>query len=410
MFNTRHIAVAAACGLVTVSPLMTSPVTAQDMMVVGYNQHGQLGFDSDSNMTLAVNIGGLPGEIVEVAGSHYHTLALLADGTVWAWGDNTWGELGNGTNISSSTPQSVPNVTDIIAIAAGTDHSLALRSDGTVLAWGGCGWGQCGVGISGTHLTSPAQVHWLTNIVAISAGEYFSMALRSDGTVWTWGKNVYGQLGNGTTTNATTAVMVSGINNAIQIAAGGDHAMALRANKTIMAWGRNNFGQLGNNSTTDSTLPVSTVYFGTVAELAAGSNHSLARGEDGLVYAWGANTVGQVGDGTTTNRQSPVAVQRISDASRIFAKSSFSGAIRDEVVFTWGHNFSGQLGDGSTVNRATPAPVARIPHAINAYAGRFHLIVLVPSQSPTCPADLNGDNAVNVSDLLLLFSAWGMCP
>ena len=162
----------------------------------------------------------------KVAGGPYHSLTLKNDGTVWAWGRNDFGELGNGTTTSRYTPVQVKGLTNVVAIAAGYDHSLALRSDGTVWAWGLNGNGQLGDGTT-TNRTTPVQVKGLTNVVAIAAGVYHSLAIRSDGTVWTWGYNTYGQLGDGTTTNKTTPVQVKGLTNVVAIAAGVYHSLAL---------------------------------------------------------------------------------------------------------------------------------------------------------------------------------------
>jgi alpha-tubulin suppressor-like RCC1 family protein len=186
-----------------------------------------------------------------------HTLYRKSDGTVWAWGLNNKSQLGDGTTTNSSTPvQSAPAIlTGITAVAAGNEHSLALKSDGTVWGWGSNSNGQLGNGATAGSQTTPVQVSGLTNVTAIAAGVNFSLALKSDGSVWAWGYNGSGQLGDGTTTDRLTPVYVNMVAQ-VAIAAGFDHSVAMTSTGTVWTWGNNSNGQLGNGSTTNSSVPV----------------------------------------------------------------------------------------------------------------------------------------------------------
>jgi alpha-tubulin suppressor-like RCC1 family protein len=253
-------------------------------------------------------------------------------GTGLAWGSNGSGELGNGTNTSSTTPVNVhsttpvnvqlPAGTTITAIAAGFGHSLALTSTGAVLAWGYNANGQLGNGTN-TDSTTPVNVQLPagTTITAIAAGGFHSLALTSTGAVLAWGRNVSGELGNGTTTNSTTPVAVSApaTSGITAIAAGAFHSLAVTSTGAVLAWGRNVSGELGNGTNTDSTTPVavSAPATGGITAIAAGDGHSLAVTSTGAVLAWGFNADGELGNGTTTDSNTPVAVS--APATRITA-------------------------------------------------------------------------------------------
>jgi hypothetical protein len=168
----------------------------------------QLGDGSTTDRTTPIQVSGLS-DVVAVAGGAGHSLAVLADGTVWAWGLNNYGQLGDGTTTHRTTPVQVSSLTGVVTIACGGNHTLALKSDGTVYAWGYNTNGQLGDGTT-TNRYTPAQVSSLTGVVSVACGYYHTLALKSDGTVYAWGRNSYGQLGDGTTTQRTTPVQVQG--------------------------------------------------------------------------------------------------------------------------------------------------------------------------------------------------------
>lgn len=177
-----------------------------------------------------------------------HSLALQRDGSVLAWGYNASGQLGNGTRADGPIPVRVGSLTGVVAVSAGYAHSLALKGDGTVWAWGSNSEGQLGDGTAVTRSTVPVQVAGLSGVIAIAGGGYYSMALKGDGTVWTWGNNYFGELGNGTTTYSPIPVPVNGLTGVTVIAGGGYHALALKGDGTVWAWGDNSGGQLGTGA------------------------------------------------------------------------------------------------------------------------------------------------------------------
>ena len=241
----------------------------------------------------------MPGVRSIAAGAH--TVALRADGTLWAWGKNSNGQLGNGTETSTNTPQQIGTDTNWQAVSAGWNHTVALRTEGTLWAWGYNGSGQLGNGTYG-GINTPQRVGGDTNWQAIAAGEAHTVALHTDGTLWAWGRNDSGQLGNGTYTSTNTPQR-SGIETNWQtIAAGDGHTVALRMDGTLWAWGHNRFGQLGNGNYTSTNTPQR---IGTNAKwqaVAAGGQHTVALHTDGTLWAWGYNRDGQLGIGVfTTN-------------------------------------------------------------------------------------------------------------
>lgn len=294
-----------------------------------------------------------------IAAGTAHTVALKSDGTVWAWGSNGNGQLGDGTTTDSPVPVQVSGLTDVTAVAAGGTHSLALKSDGTVWAWGGNSNGQLGDGTTADS-PFPVQVSGLEGTVTVlAAGGTHSVALKSDGTVWTWGNNDHGQLGNGSKTQSAAPVQVEDIDEIEAIAAGAAHTLALEDDGVIWAWGSNDEGQLGNGNTEDKDSPVRVDSLSDVMAIAAGTSHSIAVEDDGAAYAWGNNDYGQIGNGGTSRKASPTKVDRLGDdVVTVAAGNAHSLAVKDDgTVWVWGSNSNGQLGIGDLSVAMKKSPV-----------------------------------------------------
>ena len=342
----------------------TTPVDAQGTLAVwafGGNNYGQLGNGTTINRTTPVQVkdpggvGFLTG-VGAIAGGRYHSLALK-DGTVWAWGFNDSGQLGDGTTINRTTPVQVSGLTGVAAIASGYGHSLALKTDGTAWAWGQNNGGQLGNGTSTIFgaTTTPVQVcesggcsnGYLTGVAAIAGGFFHSLALKTDGTVWAFGVNSTSQLGDG-----TTAILR---NTPVQVCASGG---------------------------------CSNGYLTGVSAIAGGSSNSLALKTDGTVWAWGLNTGGQLGDGTTTNKNTPVQVLGLTGVSAIASGLFHFLVLKDGTAWAWGSNSRGQLGDGTTTFRATPVQVKGLVGVgfltgVAAIAGgEYHSLALAPAAPP----------------------------
>jgi len=286
-----------------------------------------------------------------------HTVYLKNDGTVWVWGNNSNGQLGNGSTTQSAVPLQISGLSNVTAVAAGYAHTVALKSDGTVWAWGYNSNGQLGNGTI-TDSGIPVQISGLSSVTAIAAGYAHTVALNNDGAVWAWGNNSNGQLGNGTTTDSSIPAQ-AWLSGMVAIAAGNTHTVALRndvTNVSVWAWGNNSHGQLGNGTTTDSSTPVQVSGLSEGTAIAAGSGHTVVLKNDGTVWAWGNNSHGQLGNGSTTQSAIPVPVSGLSSGvAAIAAGYEYTVGLRmDNEVWAWGNNFYGQLGDGTTADRWIP--------------------------------------------------------
>ena len=237
-----------------------------------------------------------------------HALALRTDGTVWGWGINFDRQLGHDEPVpSSDIPVPARAITDAVAVAAGDRHSVAVLRGGNVRAWGANDAGQAGGTIGPLDSGTPTLVTGtgpgsFEDIIDVAAGLDHNVALKGDGTVWTWGADDAGQLGDGIMgPNRNQAAQVPGISNAVAVAAGGHHTLVLLANGTVRAFGHGTAGQLGDGPGTSSAMPVipqiGVTPLGGVVEISAGRFHSLARTADGRLWAWGEGSSGAIGDG-----------------------------------------------------------------------------------------------------------------
>lgn len=276
----------------------------------------------------------------------YHNLKICPDGTVQSWGRNDYGQLGNGTTAPDAnytgTPakEQVIGLTNIISVAAGYTHSIALKNDGTVWTWGHNNAGQLGDGTTVTKLT-PAQVPGLSNVIAVKAGSSFSLALKSDGSVMAWGGNG-GQLGDGSTTTRLAPVFVSGLTNVSAIAAGHQHSLALKNDGTVWAWGYNYNGQLGDNTFavnfSTGLIPVqvhgpdNVGFLTNISAINVGISHSVALKNDGTAWSWGANNNRQLGDGSNIERHTPVQIHGINDIGFTTEIIAIEGASNNSLL------------------------------------------------------------------------------
>ena len=359
-----------------------SPVTAANSTVMslrpqhgtvdafGSNEYGELGIGSTVfDSPVRVQVHGLTG-VISVAGGRFSGYALRANGTVYAWGSNFVGQLGNGTTITESlVPVQVRGLTHITAIAAGAVDGYALRSDGTVYAWGLNVYGELGNGTT-TVSRVPVRVRGLAHITAIAGGADDGYALRSGGTVYAWGNDEQGELGNGTTAPAShVPVQVRGLAHVTAIAGGADAGYALRSGGTMYAWGGNAKGQLGNGAITNSRVPVRVRGLTGVIAIAGGMYAGYALHADRTVSAWGYNNLGELGNGTTIDSHVPVHVRKLTGVIAIAGGGLSGFALRaNGTVYAWGDNGSGELGNGSTTDSHVPVQVRSLT-GVSAIAG-----------------------------------------
>ncbi len=367
----------------------------------GDNSYRQLG-DGFQQLysSVPVAVSGLQ-FVTAVAAGGRHSLALLADGSVVAWGANGLGQLGDGGTSESAVPVAVPGLSEVRAIAAGDSHSLALLANGTVMAWGDDEDGQLGVGGGVEYSSTPLLVKGLANVKAIAAGADYSLALLATGTVRAWGDNESGQLGTGTLAQSSTPVAVKRLSGVTQVAAGGEFSLALLSDGTVQAWGDDESGQLANASIEEgfSKTPVAVEGLSGVTQVAAGTDHALALLSNGTVDAWGDDDLGEVGDGTVAqSRPTPTAVNGLSGVTAISAGDQDSAALLQAgTVMTWGTNASGVLGAGSSLGMSdVPVAVVGLSKVASVSAGRAQMLAfdepipLVTAVSPSLGSSAGG--------------------
>lgn len=314
----------------------------------------------------------LPVAVKQAIAGARQGFAIGVDGTLWGWGNNVTGQLGDGTFVPRALPVQLGS--GYVALSSNVNHTLAIQSDGTLWTWG-------------SRQYSPARVGTDSGYSAVAAGYLHSVAVKSDGSVWTWGRNEQGQLGLGSPSGDSVALpMAIGLTHVRAVAAGYNHSLALKTDGTLWAWGDNTGGQLGDGTGSDAATPrlvgsgyvamaaqgyqsmgvksdgsVVTWGSGTLAPtlkasgasmVAAGFSHGLALQPGGQLIAWGNNRFGQLGDGSTTDRAAPVRLE--STWAAVSAGESFNLALKaDGSLWAWGDDFEGQLGNGPPESKTT---------------------------------------------------------
>lgn len=321
--------------------------------------------------TITATQDGVSGSVVvsvtapwtQVSAGGFQTIARRADGKLYAWGQNNWGQLGDNSNLARSSPVAVNNGAATTAwrqVSVGEQFAVGIRagtgtstSGGTLWAWGLNNNGQLGQG-NIVNSALPVQIGKETTWVSVSAGKFHVLALKADGTLWAWGRNSEGQLGDTTVLGRRDPVKVGGTDKTntatwIAFSAGGTHSMGIQKDGSLWTWGANVDGQLGNAST--SSTPVSTpakIGTGVYNAVSAGASHSMAIATNGTLWGWGANGSGQLGNNATGGSVSaPRQVSPDSDWNIVAAGGLHTLAIRkDGTLWAWGSNADGQLGDG----------------------------------------------------------------
>ena len=372
-------ALSATCAVSSAAPAHAA--VGDTVWTAGLNNDCQLGDGTRTNRGSFAAVAGM-GDNADIAGGRQHVLASRS-GKVWAWGNGGRGALGTGSGTDLTVPTEVPGLTGVDAITTGHYGSYALV-DGTIRAWGYNANGQLGDGTT-TQRPSPVTVRTasgaaLSGVKQVAAGRDFAMAvITRNGSVRTWGRGLDGELGNGTTPTAQlTPVTVrkqdgTTLTGVAQVAAGRNHTLALLGDGSVYAWGENAYGQVGDATTVDKTRAVRIMGFGgvRVTDVEAGAEFSTAVLEDGTVRTWGRGGNGQLGTGGTANTSTPTAVPGLTGVVG-------AGCGRDHAVvwtaggaaYGWGYDAYGQLGGGTgTTKRLLPVRVPGVSDVVKAHGG-----------------------------------------
>lgn len=276
--------------------------------------------------------------------------AIKTDGTLWLWGSNTYGQLSESTStIVRKFPFKIGVATNWKSISIGHYYTVALKTDGTLWSCGASSYGQLGQG-STLPITALSQIGTATNWEFITAGLANTLAIKTDGTLWSWGANNNGQLGDGTLVDKTSPVQISTATNWKLVATNGSHVSAIKTDGTLWSWGYNALGVIGDGTLVNRTSPIQ---IGTETNwkfISVGDTHSLAIKTDGTLWSWGKNTYGELGDGTLVNKTSPIQIGNETTWLKISAGGDNSIAIKtDGTLWGWGNNSDGQVGQGTLV-------------------------------------------------------------
>jgi alpha-tubulin suppressor-like RCC1 family protein len=290
----------ASCGYSFVAAIKTDGT----LWTWGRDSYGQLGDNGNLSVSTPSQTAASGTDWEQVSSGQNFVAAVKIDGTLWMWGQDTYGQLGDGNIISQSSPiQTMAGGNNWKQVACGYNHTAAVKTDGTLWTWGYDMYGQLGTG-SNISLSSPIQtIAGGTNWNQVSCGGNFTAAIKTDGTMWLWGNNSYGQIGD---VSSPTQIIAGG-NDWKKVSCGYGHAIATKTDGTLWTWGQNNRGQLGNGIVTPASSPIQTIAGGTNwKSIACGNNHTAAIKADGTLWVWGDDAYGQLGNNARTSQSSPI--------------------------------------------------------------------------------------------------------
>ena len=326
----------------------------------GGNQYGQLGLGDLDNRAVPTQVGADSDWAVASAGAGIHVLAIKTDGTLWAWGFNARGGLGVGDTVDRLVPTQVGSDSDWAEVSVGNaGHSLAIKTDGTLWGWGYNQKGQVG-NSSTTNRLTPVRIGTGTDWAGVAAGMWFSLGVKADGSLWAWGYNYYGQLGVGSTYNKYAPTRVGSGTAWVSVAAGGYHTVATQADGSLWAWGYNGTGQLGLGDHTTRTTPVRVGTATSWDAVSAGSMYTMATRVDGTLWGWGQNWYGQLGIGDVNVRELTAPRQVGAEVTWVSVSAGHGHTLalqEDGTLWAWGQNVVGQLGLGDDEGAAEPVLV-----------------------------------------------------
>lgn len=334
--------------------------TVYNLYAWGDNNYGQLGLGNVNYYSSPKQVGGTETWQQIAGGGYIFTAGIKNNGTLWSWGANDFGQLGLGNTTYYSSPKQIGALTNWLNISTGYKYAVAIKTDGTMWSWGRNQFGQLGLTTYGTNYSSPKQIGSLTTWSKVVACQVHVHAIKTDGTLWGWGRNNNGQLGLGNITNYSSPKQVGALTNWLYLCNGGYYnTLAIKTDGTLWTWGDNAYGQLGNGvNTTSYSSPKQVGALTTWASSAGGVYLATAIKTNGTLWAWGFNSRGQLGQGNTISRSSPVQVGALTNWFKTVNTGQFVLAVKtDGTLWSWGQNNFGQLGLGNQTYYSSPKQV-----------------------------------------------------
>lgn len=355
----------------------------------GENGYGQLGLGDQTDRNSVTQIGSAT-DWEQVAAGEDHSVAIK-NGELWTWGRNNLYQLGNNTTTDQTSPiQIATTITNWVAVASGLTHSLALTSDGQVYSWGSNASGKTGQNTASNQTQTPTAISGFNDVSAIAAGAHHSLLIREDGTAWSFGQNTNGQLGLGDTTQRTVPIQIGVDTDFTKISGGTSHSLFIKGGK-LFSCGTNGNGATGLNLSTGNTTTITEANGDTDwLEINAGDGYGLAIKSPGKLYAWGFANSGRLGNGTTTpNILVPTQIGSDQNWSKVSAARGGSNGLKAGALYSWGANVSGQLGLGNNTQQTSPTQVGSSTNwvAIDGNGGSFGSHFLAIESVNVAPAN-----------------------
>ncbi len=330
-----------------------------ELWIWGQGISGQLGTNDIVPRSTPVTTFAGGTNWIQVSGGYSHSAVIRSDESLWVWGQGIYGLLGNNSEVDRSTPVTTfAGGNDWKQVSCGANHTTAIKNDGSLWIWGYNSSGQLGINNTVTRSTPVTTFAGGTNWKQVSGGSSHTAAIKTDGSLWIWGQGANAELGNNATTNRSTPVTTfAGGNNWKQVSCGTNYTAAIKTDGSLWTWGFGTSGQLGNNDTTNRSTPVTTFAGGTNwKQVFCGTNHTAAIKTDGTLWLWGAGSTGRLGNNDTTNRSTPVTTfTGGTNWKQVSGGASHTAAIKtDGTLWVWGRGTQGQLGNNTTTARSTP--------------------------------------------------------
>lgn len=343
----------------------------------GQNSAGQLGQNSTVYFSSPKQVGSLTTWSKLSAGGTTST-AIKTDGTMWSWGNNNGGQLGLGDTVNRSSPVQIGALAEWAQVSSGgSPNTLAIKNNSTLWSWGSNTYGQLGLSNT-TSYSSPKQVGVLTNWLQVSAGHEYTLAVKTDNTLWGWGYTFGGTIGDGSggVGNIQSPVQVGAAITWSKTSAGYNVSHGISSSGALYAWGSNGSGQLGLGNQVDQSLPQQVGALTNWLEVAGYYGYSVAIKTDGTMWSWGANSLGRLGLGNTTNYSSPKQIGALTSWVKLFVGKGANTVLaikNDGTMWSWGSNNNGQLGLGNTTDYSSPKQVGSSTNWQTAAVGSFSI-------------------------------------